>query len=567
MKSSNLLLVAWCALVAVVAFFLVRAILPGDTPPNPDEAVVGPLSPGPETGSKTPGPRHPDGGPAGPRDTPQRRKNPVVLGRVVDGDGNAVPDATVRIALPVESVPAAETSSPEDIAFLYSLLIVMDEDIERPRPFAAFGKSLSGAAGARAGAAELAHVTTGADGRFECPVPGGGGRGPFRVTVESALGKASAQGVQPDDEIELTVGPVAAVTGTVTSGGSNVGVAGAIIVLDDGEGRHTATSAADGSFRIEGVGPGSYLANVAATGQPPLMDATVKVLPGRPLELRLPRGTTLHVVAVLTALDPEDVQGDRPLADAQIAVLHQDTLQYVLGKTDANGVVDFDGLPPGTYSVSGRGARAIPFGEEIVNVTGEQLRQEVELSFDPAVDTEVTVVDEGGAPLAGMTFYTANVDEMYDAVRSVRVPGQTDAQGRFTFPFEFEGPRALLFGFKKGFAMVRVYPESHDEGAPMRVVAHPAVRVHGLVRTPEGTPVPDALVLLDVEPDDVDGFDDDLSVQIRSGPDGRYDFPYLPRGAVYLSAELGEEAWSDDIEIEMVDGKSEYEQDIELEVE
>ena len=168
-------------------------------------------------------------------------------------------------------------------------------------------------------------------------------------------------------------------------------------------------------------------------------------------------------------------------------------------------------------------------------------------------------------PVVGMEFYTGNADEEYDALRSAKVAGTTDAQGRFAFPFEFEGPRALVFGFKKGYSMVRAYPDAHDEGIPMTLVARKALRVHGTVRTPDGRPVPDALVLLEIEPEDPEEIDDFL-IQIRSNSNGQYDFPYLPRGEIWISAELGEDAWSDDLQVELLEGQTDYQADIELEL-
>ena len=86
-----------------------------------------------------------------------------------------------------------------------------------------------------------------------------------------------------------------------------------------------------------------------------------------------------------------------------------------------------------------------------------------------------------------------------------------------------------------------------------------------VVRTPEGRPVPDALILLEIEPEDPNEIDDYM-IQIRSNPAGKYDFPFVPRGEIWISAELGEDAWSDDYEVELLEGQTEYQTDIELEL-
>jgi protocatechuate 3,4-dioxygenase beta subunit len=560
MKSSKILLVLWLGLVGLLAFVLVKSLSedPGSGDPNAPDGGNGAENGSAVEPREVPG----EGGRPRVNDRKPRRMTQKILGRVVGPDGAPVAGASVRVGVPVETSAAPETAKQADIKFINDVIYIDPLEWDQPRPLDDWIQNQENRTSAKSGSEEIASTSTGGDGRFEMEIPRYRGAGPFRVTAEAPIGKASAQGVRPGQDIELTVGPVAAATGFVYSGNENIGVAGATVVLDDGEMRFTGVTGGDGGFRIEGVSPGRYSVSAGAEGHPPLLGNIKVVKTGEDIDLRLPRGTTLRVIATY---EPEEGP-DRPLPGVDVVALEQDTFTYVMGRTDMNGVLELKGMPPGSYLVNGRGDRAVSFGEELVDISGNQLVQEAELLFEPAIDTQLTVVDTSGQPVAGMVFYTANADEEYDALRSQRVPGETDAQGRFTFAFEFEGPRALVFGFKEGFSLVRAYPDAHDDAIPMTLVAHPALRVHGTVRTPEGQPVPDALVLLEVEPEDPEEIDDYV-IHIRSGPDGRYDFPYVPRGEIWISAELGDDAWSDDYDVELEQGKTEYKVDLELELE
>ena len=557
MKSSKLLLFAWLAVVGVLAFVAVYHLSqdPGTEPGASETANQRdvPADPGGDPNKRT----HVDPGKRPPRNMMQE-----VKGSVVGPDGKPVAGAVVTVGLPVTTTAPAATARDLDIRFINDVIYIDPSEWDQPRPLGDWVKNQDMRSSTKTGSEEIASGTTDGSGSFALEVPRYRGAGPFRVTATCSIGKASAQGVRPGQDIELTVGPVATATGFVYSGNENIGVPAATVVLDDGESRFTGITGSDGGFRIEGVSPGRYSVSAGAAGHPPLLDLIKVVKSGEDVDLRLPRGTTLKVVATF---EPEDGP-DRPLPGVDVVVLEQDTYTYVMGRTDMNGMVEFKGMPPGSYLVNGRGERAVSFGEELVDISGNQLAQEAELLFEPAIDTQVTVIDTEGKPVAGMVFYSANADEEYDALRSQRVAGETDAQGRMLYAFEFEGPRALIFGFKAGYSMVRAYPDAHDDAIPMTLVAHPAIRVSGTVRTAAGQPIPDALVLLEVEPEDPEEIDDYV-IHLRSGPDGKYDFPHVPRGEIWISAELGDEAWSEDYEVEITEGKSDYRVDIELELE
>ncbi len=565
MKSSNLLLGAWLVVVALItfgaAYFLIQRD-DGDGPPDDGDTVVlpGDGTDGATTdGNGTPPVR------VKPTNTGAVRVRPRIRGRVLDGEGQGVAGADLALARPVNVAPPEETVEEDDLHKVYALLVLDNDEFDLPRRMDAYAETLKNKAEATSeGAQEIVSAVSGAGGSFDFEIPRGSGTGPFRLTAQKdGVGKASAQGVGPGANIELTLGQPMQVKGTVISGGNSTPVSGAIVVLDDGESRFSGRADEEGEFLIEGVAPGRYTVDVAARGFPSIIEQSVEVRQDGPLALRLPRGATLRVIAML-----DDDFGERPLPRVEVVAMEMDSYTYVTGTTNGNGVVEFSNMPPGQYLINGRSKEAISFSEEIRAITPEELLVEQQVDFEPAIPKPVEVVDPSGNPVAGVVFYSANVDEEYDSLRSEKLPGESDTRGIYNFAFEFDGTRAMIFGFKKGYSIIRVYPEDHDTPTAYRVTAMPSVRVYGTVRSEDGTPVPDALVLIECEPAeeyDADG-EGEYIANLRSGPDGTYDFPFTPKGEILVSAELGDIGWSDDVEIEIVEGKDEYKADLVMEL-
>jgi hypothetical protein len=573
MKQSNALLAAWLVLIAVLAGTLVYFTFSAQ-----DAAPVVPDAPVVKVQPKTTPPKPADVKPPKPQ---TRKRSPAdrpsdqpltVTGTVQDRDGKPV--AGAQVALYRQTTKPGQPETPpdvEELRLVSQIVYVPTDSWELPRRLENWTQ---GAEAQTEDAGEaLASTESKDDGKFTITLEKRLGNGPFRLTAQKTeLGSATVANVDTGQAVIVQLGQAAAFAGVVITEVDSVPVEGARVKLEGGQRSYAGVTAAGGKFAIDGVSPGLYQLSVAAKGRTPLFETGFRIAPNdpNPYTLRLPRGTTLRVKCVVEVVndmtddDGATKTGD-PVANAQVVAFSENTFAYVLGKTNAEGVAEFPGLPAGTYILNALAPKLVSMGEEAVVIDRNEMTKEASLAFEPAVETPIEVVDEDGRPVAAMDFYSVNVDEAYDALRSVKV-GTTDADGRIKFAFEFDGPRCAIYGFKQGYSFVRAYPDSYDAGDPMRLVAKKPVRVRGLVKTEDGHAIPDAVVEISVMSDDEEAQFDDVRLEVRSDADGRYDFPFLPRvSGISLSALSPDGAASDIADLELSDAKSEYEVDLVLE--
>jgi hypothetical protein len=572
MKQSNALLAAWLVLIAALVGALVYFTFSAQTaaPPPPDAPVVNvEPRPAPKPPDKKPTMPPPKKRRTGSDGTPARPQE--IAGTVRDRDGKPV--AGAQVALFRHSTKPGQPETPPDVdelRLVSQVVYVPTDSWELPRRLENWTQ---GAEPQREDAGpELASTATKDDGNFSIPLEPRLGAGPFRLTAQKAeLGSATVAGVNPGQRVDLQLGQAAAFAGVVITEVDSVPVAGASVKLDGGSRTYAGVTGPEGKFSIDDVSPGLYQLSVAAKGKTPLFETGFRVAPSEtaPYTLRLPRGTALRVKCTVEVSDaaPNASGGHsngEAVANAQIVAFSESSYAYVLGKTNAEGVVEFQGLPAGRYVVNGLAPKLVSMGEELLVIDRNDLTKDVALLFEPAVETPIEVVDADGRPVAGMDFYTVNVDEAYDALRSVKA-GTTDAEGKIKFAFEFDGPRCAIYGFKQGFAFVRASPESYDSGDAIRLVAQRPIRVRGLVKTEDGHAVPDAVVEISVTPEADDQFDD-VRLEVRTDADGRYDFPFLPRvDGISLTAIAPDGLSTDIVDMELDASKSEYELDLALE--
>jgi hypothetical protein len=571
-KPSNSLLAAWfvliAGLVAAVVFFALKSENP--TTPVPDEPVK-PMPPKPTVKVKPPTqPRHQ--GTTKPFDPSKPAKRLVIEGTVRVPGGDPAPGAHVALFEPTRAGKPSGTPDVEELRLVNSLIYVATEEWDAPRPLSKWTGDYDRA---QAQEVELAGDDTKADGTFSITLPQRYGAGPFRLTaLKEGVGKAAMNEVTATDaKLELVLGPDASVKGVVLTEVDSTPVEGARVIFDNGARRFHSETDSAGKFTAEGVSPGYYQLTVAAKGRTPLFETKYRVDAASitPITLRMPRGTKLVVKAVVeredgTALRKGEIPTD-PVPGAQIVAFNEDTSTYVIGKSNAEGSVEFPGMPGGRYVLNGIAKGFVSMGEETCIVDKNQLVQTETVTFEKAIDTPIEVVDEDGRPVAGMDFYTVNNDDKYDQMRSMKV-GATDGDGKMKYPFEFDGARSKLFGFKSGFAVLQAAPEDRESGELLKLVAKRAARVHGTVKTSEGKPVPDAIVLIDVAPTDPNGTPaDEFSLEVRADSSGKFDFGYLPRvEGITLGASGPDGVSQEDKDLEFQAGKDDYEMDLVLDL-
>lgn len=550
MKSSNVLLTLWClvifGVVFAAVFFFVRARQQEDVrPPAPVQiGTKSPLTKGTPTG-KPPQTQPRSGRPA---------KAPVIQqirGRVTDAESKGLVGVAVTLLPPAKAPPPPPAKDLAEVRRVALIIDIAREDAALPRPVAAWVEAPA-VDPSRFEGAPITTAVTAEDGSYFLEVPRTV-QGPFRVVARSeTLGSASRSGVSVGTmDCDLQIATAGVVTGAVTSEASGGPVASCRLVFSAADREWAAVTDADGAFRIEDMPAGRYSIRAGAPGFVPVLDQEIAVIRSEPVKIRLPRGTTMRVRAVL----PTEVSGQRPedgspVADCEIVALEETSYAYFIGKTNSNGIVEFPGIPAGVWLVNGRGPGVIPVTEERIVVRAADAAADVLLEFEAAVDTPLTVVDEEGQPVAGVEFYAGTPDEEFDTLDSEKLPGATDDRGNYKFPFEFMGRRARVFGFKKGYAILAIAPEDYSAGEGIRVTARKGVKISGVVRTPDGKPIPGAIVSFTVvPPESAADFFSDAVARIVAGPDGRYEFTHIPVGwQTTVEAETLEGQYSDESE-------------------
>lgn len=566
MKTSNVLLGLWVVLVAGIAaiavYFWKTSSEPYQAPP-PGQAPTVVQAPGARKGTGVAKPPTPRPGRAG---TPRETKPPVVSGRVIDAEGKPVEGAAVRLSQASTKPPAAATPvATDELRRIGQILTILDDDWDAIRSLADWS-DVPTSDGARTPGMELALTSSGADGKFSFTLTSLAPRAGLVVSARHGDASASQRDVAAGAEVELVLSTGGLVTGTVTTEAEGSAVAGAKVVFDSGEKEYVGVTDETGAFRIEGMPPGRFGLRAGAKGRTPILDKDVTVARGEPVKVVLPRGTTLRIKAI--HYTGEAAPGTEPALRNVDVVAYEETARvYMAGRTNDYGLVEFPALPPGSWLVNGRVEKFVSQGEAIVKLDGRQQVVEEELTFEDAVLTPVEVVDETGAPVAGVEFYTCDGIDAYDVLRSEKLPGTTDGQGKWSFPFEFDGPRAMVYGFKKGMSLVQAYPDDYSAGDPIRLVMKKAVRIHGKVVDENGNPAPDAIVRITFEPGASDTtIQDSVTVQVRTDASGNYDVGFVPQGYEASVEAETPESWSDDlVTLDPADGKTDHEVNLRLE--
>lgn len=565
-KSSTALLVVWFLVIAGLVGAIVYLTLVAQAPPPADPAVK-PI-PGGTTGGRTPPksgktPRHPDR-PEMPTPGPMPRQL-LIEGIVRGPNNNPVGGAHVTLFPHVKTGPAsADTANKDELLALNSMIYIQTDEWDQPRPLQHWSSPASESM--RPADLEIAAADSGEDGTFSIRIPPTVGSGPFRLTAsKDGIGSAALASVTAGQKVDIVLGTAMTVKGVVLTEVQSAAVPSAHVSIDNGSRRFAAVTDDKGQFEMPGVTPGTYQITVGAKDLTPLFE-TRRLMGAEAgqLTLRMPRGTTLRVKAVLDRMDTAPGHGapdGEPIAGAQVVIYNEENMAYLFGTTRQDGTVEFPSLPAGKWIVNGKAKDVISSGEQMVSISGNEQSQEETLSFEPAVLTPIEVVDEEGRAVADVVFYSGNVDEKYDSLLSMKL-GATDGDGKLKFPFEFDGPRCAIYGFKTGYSCVRACPAAYDEGEPLRLVAKKALHVQGTVKTTDGRPIPDAAILITVTASDP-AVMDDVEFALHCGPDGTYDFPYLPSGeSIMISATAPDGVSTDDVDLELSEGKSSYVQDL-----
>lgn len=343
-----------------------------------------------------------------------------------------------------------------------------------------------------------ADLVTDAEGRFEAVVE----PGPIDIEASAAGFVPASRGFEGPDldpsvgEITLRLARASALSGRVVRADTGEAVGGCDVQVtveeDESPRLPSATSEADGTFRIDGLLGGAFA-----------LVATCDHLHGRGTRGIIASGATEENI-VLRVRKVAEVRGRLELRPAGVACLDGEVIlrSVVLGDlradTDREGRVSFPAVPPGTYDIdlSCKGHVANESAGKLV--VGDADRDEVFVATERGTIRGV-VVDAKGEPVASvMVFATRAKAEAAGGARSDEdEPGGhfeggsndfTAEDGTFALHDLAPGPWTIDFEAYPRAEELRVVVPETGSPAPIRIVLDRRVLVGRLVDR-EGKPV------------------------------------------------------------------------------
>ncbi len=390
-------------------------------------------------------------------------------------------------------------------------------------------------------------VLSGADGRFALA-----GLRPGRYAVAAradGLAMRSAIEVQvrvgqPGEEIVCRLEAMLRVTGHVLEG--KQAVAGARVMPqvggrpgggEDWSGLPDAVTQADGSFAIDGL---------------PAVEITFAVRDHEVLEPDFAVVDAQHTdvtlqVKAMARIRGRVTQGGQPVANANVYV-RQEGAALAYGRTGGDGRYELTGLEVGTYGVGADSEALGAFAaDKPVVLAGGEIREGVDLELDLAGQIAGTVVDERGAPVAGV-FVSFSLVGGADWGRD-----QTTADGSFVArglsgggdyepevrPSE-DSPATMRPARGTKYPRVAVRDGTTQVSGVRITVALERLAIGGRVVDAAGAPVPDLEVeAIRTEDRFENGGYERPSAEVTSDDDGRFRLDGLLAGTYLVRANDG----------------------------
>ncbi len=356
--------------------------------------------------------------------------------------------------------------------------------------------------------------------------------GPYLVAVRApGLAPGYAEVVRAEGQevtpVEVALAPGAALAGKVTGPDGRAAAARVFALprLDESpdpgapvEAIATAGAAPDGSFRLEGLAPGTYALRVEAPGLHPLELPRVAVPRAGPLELRLEPLATIS----------GEVQGadGRPAAGAVVRAASPDHAAEAIAGADGRFTLS---VPAGGYHLlAARGDEAaalpVPLALAPGGATGG-----LALRLAPAAAVEGAVIRADGAAVPG-----AAVAVRRHGAGAVLARATAEADGRFRLAGLAPGAWDVLVA-APGRSPARVEGVTLAPGQrfPLRVALAAPGAIEGLVTDPRGRPLANARVRVVSRGDGLAGV---VALEASTDFEGRYRLAAVELGRAELVA-------------------------------
>jgi RNA polymerase sigma factor (sigma-70 family) len=320
----------------------------------------------------------------------------------------------------------------------------------------------------------------------------------------------------------------------------------AVIVIAETEfvpGRPIARAAADGTFRIDGLLPGSYRLEAVKPG---FFAETARVTVARDLEAP-PAEIVMRRLGIVRGR-VIDAQG-KPLAGANVSVRWQDEKpQSSVSRkrttvSDETGKFELTGVPPVGVTVRARHVSTEP-AEGVVRLHADASRTaEIEVRVAGSGGTVSGAVRwPDGTPASGVFIWADGLDAVTDQQGFYRV-GYFEQTGKVVVSASRRDRWLVHPGVGTPSQQeVEVGPDRQLEGIDL--VASPAdMSIGGVVTAPDGKPAAAVVIeaQLDFGPDragSIVSIGGSLSVQTLSAPDGSWRIENLEAGVYTLTASM-----------------------------
>jgi hypothetical protein len=320
-----------------------------------------------------------------------------------------------------------------------------------------------------------------AAGQFSLNVPAGD---VILAAFAPGYGSSVVARTAPVQGVEIVLSPASTITGQVVAQHNGQPIAGAkVVALADNVAKQEAIADEQGSFRIEGLQPGGYQLRAHATGWTgAAMEAVALDLGDSVSGVIVPMVAAVSVEGTLNVAKAPCTRGSVHVSAGGPAT----NVAQTSAQTNAEGLVRFDSLAPGTYAVmlgcEGYGyAPATPLEVGSVPIAG------LVWNMDAGAELTLRAIDGEDRPIVGVHLSALPLVPPPEAgpTKGIRV-GLTDAAGQLIL----KGMKPGTYDIQNSDMIEAVRVDLEPGGARstvVRLVAMAELRVE--VVRPDKTPL------------------------------------------------------------------------------
>lgn len=315
-----------------------------------------------------------------------------------------------------------------------------------------------------------------------------------------------AEVTAPAEDVEVALAPAMSISGrTVDKNKKPVANAHVLLMNDDGDGFRgrgslSMRSHADGTFVFANLPPGEY--EVARLG-----DDIFERTDPRGVEVKLDKQDVSDVMLVVEqqgSISGRVTRTGKPVEGASVQArpaARRESFRSSSARSDADGNFQIDGVAAGEYELYAESKRLGAFteGPKATVREGEAVKG-IEVELDLAGSIAGTVVDQTGAPVAGVhvrfNYDDKDFGEATTADDGSFKAGALSGGGDYKYEVRQSNDSPIAFRPAAGtkFTPVAVKDGNAEITGVVIKIQYERLAISGRVVTPDGAPVPDVAV-------------------------------------------------------------------------